>query len=67
MSSAAVSVMIYTTVVIVVKAAVHVASGGAAVWDDVKMFDWGIEAFFAVPIMVFAFHCHVQVCCQVLT
>eukprot|EP00892_Ulva_mutabilis_P010552 jgi/Ulvmu1/786/UM010_0160.1 len=60
-STAALCVMIFTTGIIVVKALCKLwAVGVAASLAPVKLFNVSVSAIPAIPVMVFAYHCHVQ-------
>lgn len=67
-SSLAVTAMLGTTFVVVGKAVAAFSAGGGGpslspgAWlpDGVVLFNWDATAFLAAPVMVFAYHCHVQ-------
>jgi solute carrier family 38 (sodium-coupled neutral amino acid transporter), member 7/8 len=66
-STLAVGVMAATTLIIVSKAAAAVvapddppAQHSGAAWERVDMFTFDVTTFTAMPVMIFAYHCHVQ-------
>ena len=50
---------IYTAIVIVIRGTEIVVERGDI--GEVKLFNWGFEALFAIPIVVFGFNCHANV------
>ncbi len=50
---------IYTAIVIVIRGTEIVVERGDI--SDVKLFNWGYDALFAIPIVVFGFNCHANV------
>ena len=63
-STVAVAVMMFTTVIVAVKAALAAAAGvdgdGEAFLEGVSLFKFDSRTFAAMPVMIFAYHCHVQ-------
>jgi solute carrier family 38 (sodium-coupled neutral amino acid transporter), member 7/8 len=63
-STLAVGVMVLTTVVIFAKAAAAFASGtddeGADILSHVALYKLDVHTFAAMPIVIFAYHCHIQ-------
>lgn len=49
----------YTAIVVVIRGTEIVADRGDL--SDVRLFNWGFDALFAVPIVVFGFNCHANV------
>lgn len=63
-STVAVGVMMCTTVIIIVKCVMAAASGldgdGEPFMEAVSLFEFDMRTFAAMPVMIFAYHCHVQ-------
>jgi solute carrier family 38 (sodium-coupled neutral amino acid transporter), member 7/8 len=63
-STVAVGVMMFTTVIVIVKCVMAAASGldgdGEPFMEAVSLFRFDLRTFASMPIMIFAYHCHVQ-------